>query len=60
MQKTSYTQKIQTTNLLNYIMTITSDAVSLQVDPLQRGYLRQLFWEDGELVIGQTNAGQVL
>lgn len=34
MQKTSYTQKIQTTNLLNYIMTITSDAVSLQVDPL--------------------------
>lgn len=39
---------------------ITSDAVSLQVNPLQCGYFRQLVGEDGEVVISQIDAGQML
>lgn len=39
---------------------ITSDAVSLQVNPLQCGYFSQLIGEDGEVVISQIDAGQML
>lgn len=39
---------------------ITSDAISLQVNPLQCGYFSQLIREDGEAVISQIDAGQML
>lgn len=39
---------------------ITSDAVSLQVNPLQCGYFCQLVGENGEVVISQIDAGQML
>lgn len=39
---------------------ITSDAVSLQVNPLERGYFSKLIREKGESVIGQTDGGQML
>lgn len=44
---------------MQYII-ITSDAVSLQVNPLQCGYFSQLIREDGEVVISQIDAGQML
>lgn len=39
---------------------ITSDAISLQVNPLQCGYFCQLVGKDGEVVISQIDAGQIL
>lgn len=39
---------------------ITSDAISLQVNPLQCGYFCQLVGEDGKVVISQIDAAQML
>lgn len=39
---------------------ITSDAVSLKVDPLQCDYFSELLREDGEVIIRQIDASHML
>lgn len=51
--------KKESAALTQYVI-ITSDAISLQVNPLQCGYFCQLVGKDGEVVISQIDAGQML
>lgn len=58
MHTTGNAQK-ESAALTQYVI-ITSDAISLQVNPLQCGYFCQLVGKDGEVVISQIDAGQML
>lgn len=45
---------------MHWCVIITSDAISLQVNPLQCANLSELVREGGETVISEIDAGQML